>query len=501
MGAEFDAVSQLSDDQLFARTLNDPSTEHVEEAIEELRTRGTRPVVERAMQMVRSQNGIERLVGIAVLNDFGARKNFPFRDEYALVLVGALYTDDEVQLARTINCVAKTESDCALEPLLLLSRHRSEAVRLSVAQGLPSFGRGERCSESDPMVSALLDLMDDQDEEVRNWATFGIGSQVSVDGPAIRSALRARLADNNDDARAEAVIGLVQRRDPCSYDTVLRELTNEWVGRLAVQAAALLGDERLASPLQDLASWWDVDSEGLAWATRRCAPGRLAQEVKTMIALDERFNRLTPGWSLIFESSCPDRETSISAQYGDQLLGHWSFDFLSASSNNDPEIAARRIRSAILEMAVTDGDLPRVKELLRVGCDPNEMDSLLFQPLWLEAFRGGNDEVVQAFADARADLNATDGDGRTTLHVLAGQSESTAAIERLLTFGVSVSIEDRNGWTALHSAACYGYERSVELLLAAGADPEAKTHEGKAPVDFAIVNGHIAVANLLRSET
>jgi HEAT repeats len=339
---------ELSEDQLFTRALTTPRTETSEGAIEELRTRGSRLVAERAMRMVQSSERDERLVGIDVLTDFGVEHNFPFREEYAPILVEALDTDDEVQLVRTINSVAKTGSDSALEPLLRLSHHPSEAVRLCVAQGLPSLVRSKWLSEDDPVVLALLTLMSDQHEEVRNWATFGIGSMVDVDGPTIRTALRAVLGDVNEDARAEALAGLVQRRDPCSYDEVVRALTDESVGRLSVQAAAILGDERLAEPLHDLTSWWDVDTKDLEWALYRCAPGRSQREVASMKELDRHFELITPGWSLVFESTLADREISIRAQNAHQEVGTWSFQHLMvASSNNDPEIAANRIRSII----------------------------------------------------------------------------------------------------------------------------------------------------------
>jgi HEAT repeat protein len=298
--------------------------------------------------MVQSPERDERLVGIDVLNDFGAEQNFPFREEYAPILVKALDTDDEVQLVRTINSVAKTGSDSALEPLMQLSHHQAGAARLCVAQGLPSLTNGEQRLESDPLVRALLTLMSDQDEEVRNWATFGISSIVDVDGPTIRAALRVALDGVNGDARAEALIGLVQRHDPCGYDEVIRALTDESVGRLSVQAAAILGDERLAEALHDLTSWWDVDAKDLEWALYRCAPGRSQREVASTKELDRHFELITPGWSLIFESTLADGEISIRAQNAHQEVGPWSFQHLIvASSNNDPEIAANRIRSII----------------------------------------------------------------------------------------------------------------------------------------------------------
>ena len=47
-------------------------------------------------------------------------------------------------------------------------------------------------------------------------------------------------------------------------------LTGKSVGRLAVEAAGLLADPKLLPALNDLGTWWDVDSELLDPAVRAC---------------------------------------------------------------------------------------------------------------------------------------------------------------------------------------------------------------------------------------
>jgi ankyrin repeat protein len=41
------------------------------------------------------------------------------------------------------------------------------------------------------------------------------------------------------------------------------------------------------------------------------------------------------------------------------------------------------------------------------------------------------------------------------------------------------------GWTPLHAAAAYGRERAARTLLAAGADAEARTGEGRTAAELA----------------
>ena len=82
----------------------------------------------------------------------------------------------------------------------------------------------------------LSDLSRDADEEVRDWATFGLGSLTEVDTPELRETLLARLVDTDDNTRGEAVIGLAKRHDPRVVAPLIRELTGKYYGIFAVEA-------------------------------------------------------------------------------------------------------------------------------------------------------------------------------------------------------------------------------------------------------------------------
>jgi len=92
----------------------------------------------------------------------------------------------------------------------------------------------------------LIALSVDADADVRDWATFGLGSLLELDTPELRAALEARLADESADVRDEALVGLAQRGDARMCDRIRAELVRDSVGILAVEAAAALGDRRCA---------------------------------------------------------------------------------------------------------------------------------------------------------------------------------------------------------------------------------------------------------------
>ncbi len=104
-----------------------------------------------------------------------------------------------------------------LVPLVNLSEHPSADVRLAAVS---SLGGG-----ADPRaIAAMIPRVSDEDCDVRNWATFGLGSLVEVDAPGIREALLSRLNDADLEIRDEALIGLARRRESRAVPALLREL-------------------------------------------------------------------------------------------------------------------------------------------------------------------------------------------------------------------------------------------------------------------------------------
>ena len=68
-----------------------------------------------------------------------------------------------------------------------------------------------------------------------------------------------------------------------------------------------------------------------------------------------------------------------------------------------------------------------------------------------------------------------------------------------LAAGTDVNAKGKNGWTSLHRAAIYGRKEIVELLIAKGADVNAKDNRlRKTPLDLADNEGQKEIADLLR---
>ena|SRR5438270_8722120 len=100
-----------------------------------------------------------------------------------------------------------------------------------------------------------------EDEDVRNWATFGLGSQADIDTAEIRAALLERVTDSHNETRGEALVGLARRKDPRALEPIIQELRSEHIGILALEAAETLGDPRLLPALLRLEHDWQRDED------------------------------------------------------------------------------------------------------------------------------------------------------------------------------------------------------------------------------------------------
>jgi len=146
--------------------------------------------------------------------------------------------------------------------------HPNAEVRLAVAFAAATLSRQPLEPEA---RMALIRLSQDCDPEVRDWATFGLGTLSGADGPDVREALLARAEDAHHEARAEALFGLAVRRDPRAVPHLIRALQSSLVGGLEVDAAAAAGDPRLLPALWALQQSGGADQIRLRRAIDRCS--------------------------------------------------------------------------------------------------------------------------------------------------------------------------------------------------------------------------------------
>jgi HEAT repeat protein len=184
------------------------------------------------------------VVGADILGQLGWRDRV-FLDESVEALLQALNDSDHTVVQSAIFALGHRASSRAIDPLLAFVDHPSADLRYAVAHGLMPH-------DTPAVVDALATLSRDVDRDVRDWATFALGSQCESHSRTLIEALRERLEDSDPEIRGEALLGLARRRDMSIAPAILRELEGEFHGDWAAEAAGLLGDTRFLPALKDV---------------------------------------------------------------------------------------------------------------------------------------------------------------------------------------------------------------------------------------------------------
>jgi HEAT repeat protein len=198
-------------DQLFAQTLmGDYDDELPWKAVSALRRIGTREVFDRAAAWCKSGNPLERARGADVLAQLrtGEHRTNSFPEESFLTVSQMMQQEDEIQPLRSaIHALGHLDNPAGIPLISSYQRHPEAEIRFAVACALGSLA-------NDPeAIQALTNLTNDADDDVRDWAVFGLGTLSDADSTEIRDAIFARLNDPNENVREEALVGLAKRKD------------------------------------------------------------------------------------------------------------------------------------------------------------------------------------------------------------------------------------------------------------------------------------------------
>ena len=99
------------------------------------------------------------------------------------------------------------------------------------------------CLDNNAAIETLIELSNDKDSDIRNWATFGLGTQLENDTEDIRNALWNRINDSDFETKSEAIVGLANRMDKRIKEVIISELENGDYGTLLFEAILKLNDK------------------------------------------------------------------------------------------------------------------------------------------------------------------------------------------------------------------------------------------------------------------
>jgi HEAT repeat protein len=225
-------------------------------------------VLAKCLQLLGSEHARARTLGADVLGrlvcvDPGAR-----RAALSASLSALAAETEPGALASIVAALGHIGEAAALDRIVGLAEHPNAGVRLAVAFAVATISPQPLGREA---RFALIKLSGDLDPEVRDWATFGLGTLSADDGPDVRAALLARAEDACHETRAEALFGLAVRRDPRAVPHLIRALQSPTVAGLELDAAAEAADPRLLPALWALQRANIADAVRLRRAIDRCS--------------------------------------------------------------------------------------------------------------------------------------------------------------------------------------------------------------------------------------
>lgn len=152
-----------------------------------------------------------------------------------------------------------------------------------------------------------------------------------------------------------------------------------------------------------------------------------------------------------------------------------------------------------LHVAVRNGEIDVIKLLIAQGAFIDAQDSSKKTAFYLAAVQG-NEEIVDYLLEHKANLTIRGMEEDTILHVVAFYGH-VALLRKLLTLPQAkmlLKAQDKDGKFPLHKAV-WGEPKPeiVQLLLDAGADPNAVNDYGYTPLHWAAKHGHIESARIL----
>jgi HEAT repeat protein len=222
----------LPTDEIFALIHNSHDLDGDEAywvCISALRNRGDRAVFDACVAWATDPQPDRRAAAVDILAELGRRDERPFADVSLPVLEPLLSDPDTYVIGQALTACGKLKIG---DPAVLAKfiTHPEIHVRWGALAALTH--------RDDPIsTGGLIILSRDDDYDIRNWATFGLGQMTDADSPEIRAALLDRVTEEDHEIRGEALIGLAKRGDMRVLEPLQKELAGEFYGAWCIEAA------------------------------------------------------------------------------------------------------------------------------------------------------------------------------------------------------------------------------------------------------------------------
>ena len=150
-----------------------------------------------------------------------------------------------------------------------------------------------------------------------------------------------------------------------------------------------------------------------------------------------------------------------------------------------------------LHLAAITGRVPVCTYLIEQGAEVNVFGGIVPATPLQWAARNGLVKIIDLLIQHGANPRLVDPQDFSCVHSVTHSSDHWALLYILCQPDIGVDERDHMGLTALHWAAQQGDERSTEVLLKFGADPNAADHNGLTALHWAASSGNASCISQL----
>jgi hypothetical protein len=238
------------DKKLFHRLKTNKTERTYWDNMHELRSRDNEYVLNRAIELTKSNNEKEKIIGIHVLAQLGSKIDNlkPHKNISLKVFFGLLKRElSEKVLENLLISIGHNNSDLSEERSAILVQfinHKNYKIRYACAFALLFI-------ENEHSIESLIKLSDDRCSQIRNWATFGL-SNIENEDKRIVDALWNRVNDSHEETRYEAILGLTKKKAPSIRKIIDREFDQGNCGSMIFECIYELKDLSYITRLETL---------------------------------------------------------------------------------------------------------------------------------------------------------------------------------------------------------------------------------------------------------
>lgn len=221
-----------TNDKLLSRLMKNKTEKSRWDNINVLRKRPSQELFEKCAELIKSNNPKIRKIGIDILAQLGLSPR-PFLKETLKIYFELLEVETDPDVLMSLLYSIGHNNDeldkVQIDKICSLIDNENNWVK----EGLVSVLLG---IDKLTAIEALIKLSSDKLSHIRNWATFGLGTQIERNNKNIREALWERVNDKHQETKLEAIVGLAKRKDKRVNDIIRREIIGGENGTLLFEA-------------------------------------------------------------------------------------------------------------------------------------------------------------------------------------------------------------------------------------------------------------------------